>query len=124
MSSVETAIAQGCECCQREDYLEAIEHFNQAIECDANCAKAWNYRGNALSALKRYAEALKNYDQATFLQPDYHQAWFNRGLLMVEMGAYGNAIESYDRAIDHYSDPAYLHARTSIWLKQKLVPLT
>ncbi|MEP0917746.1 tetratricopeptide repeat protein [Leptolyngbya sp. DQ-M1] len=115
------SLEKGCECCQREEYLEAIKHFDQAIGTDASCSKAWNFRGNALSALKRYAEALSNYDRATFLQPDYHQAWFNRGLLLMEMGAYGNAIESYDRAIDRYPDPAYIHARASIGLKQKLV---
>ncbi|MBD1842233.1 tetratricopeptide repeat protein [Cyanobacteria bacterium FACHB-63] len=115
------SLEQGCECCQREEYLEAIQHFDRAIQADAGCSKAWNFRGNALSALKRYAEALNNYDRATVLQSDYHQAWFNRGLLLMEMGAYGNAIESYDRAIDHYPDPAYIHARASIGLKQKLV---
>lgn len=117
MSSLE----KGCECCQREEYLEAIVHFDQAIKEDEACSKAWNFRGNARSALKHYAEALKDYDRATFLQPDYHQAWFNRGLLLMEMGAYGNAIESYDRAIDCYPDPAYIHARASIGLKQKLI---
>ncbi len=121
MSSVEMSIAQGCECCQREEYLAAIAHFDQAIKTDPDCSKAWNYRGNALSALERYAEALNHYDRATFLQPNYHQAWFNRGLLLAEMGAYGTAIASYDRAIDQVPAPAYLHARASIGLKQKLV---
>lgn len=115
------SLEKGCECCQREEYIEAIAHFDQAIGADTTCSKAWNYRGNALSALKRYAEALNNYDRATFIKPDYHQAWFNRGLLLMEMGAYGNAIESYDRAIDHHPDPAYIHARASIGLKQKMV---
>lgn len=115
------SLEKGCECCQREEYLEALKHFDQAIGVDVNCSKAWNFRGNALSALKRYAEALSSYDRATVLQPDYHQAWFNRGLLFMEMGAYGNAIESYDRAIDRNPDPTYIHARASIGLKQKLV---
>ncbi|HTL88565.1 MAG TPA: tetratricopeptide repeat protein [Leptolyngbya sp.] len=121
MSRLETALAKGCECCQREEYLAAIEHFNTAIQSDAACSKAWNYRGNAFSALKRYAEALQNYDRATFLQSNYHQAWFNRGLLLAEMGAYGNAIESYDRAIAHFPDPAYIHARAAIGVKHQLV---
>ena len=123
MSQVETLIAQGCECCEREDYRGAIAVFDQALKIDRACAIAWNYRGNALSALKRYAEALDHYDRATFLQPNYHQAWFNRGLLLVEMGAYGTAIASYDQAIDCVADPVYVHARSTVGLRRKLIAM-
>lgn len=115
------SIELGCECCWHGEYLEALVHFDRAIQEDSTCAAAWNYRGNALSGLKRYAEALRDYDQAVFLKPDYHQAWFNRGALLTEMRAYGNAIESYDRAIYYHPDPVYTHARASIGLKQKLI---
>ncbi len=114
-------LEQGCECCQQGEFLTAIAHFDQAIQADPTCATAWNYRGNALSGLKRYAEALRDYDQAVFLKPDYHAAWFNRGAMLTEMAAYGNAITSYDRAIQHKPDPVYLHARASIGIKQQLI---
>ncbi len=116
-------ILEGCLFCERGHYQDAIAAFDQAISINPNDAKAWNHRGNALSALGRCCEALVAYDRAVSLRSDYHQAWFNRGLLLVEMMAYGNAIESYDRAIDLEPDPIYLHARQNIWLKNKLVPL-
>jgi tetratricopeptide (TPR) repeat protein len=116
-----TDLEQGCACCQNGEYGQAIVHFDRALQADADCATAWNYRANALSGLKRYAEALKDYDRAVFLKPNYHQAWFNRGALLAEMGAYGNAVASYDRAIQFDPDPVYTHARASIGIKQQLV---
>lgn len=114
---------QGCQLCEQEQYSDAIAAFDRAIALASDFPEAWNNRGNALSGLKRFAEALGSYDRAVLMQPDHHQAWFNRGLLLVEMQAYGNAVECFDRAIDLYPDPCYLHARETIWLKKKLIPL-
>jgi tetratricopeptide (TPR) repeat protein len=111
----------GCELFKQEKYDEALKAFERAIAEDSQNAKAWNYRGNCLSALQCPAAALGAYDRAVALEPGYHQAWFNRGLLLMEMGAYGNAIAAFDRAIALDPDPCYLHAKCEIWLKKKLV---
>jgi tetratricopeptide (TPR) repeat protein len=124
MKSVTDWQAQGCALCAAEQYQAAIAAFDRALSLDPNHCQTWNYRGNALSASQRQAEALTCYDRAIALNPNYHQAWFNRGLLMAEMGAYGSALSAYDRAIALYADPRYIHARDTIWLKQKLVPCT
>lgn len=115
--------AKGCNLCQVEQYQEAIAAFDRALQLEPHNCQTWNYRGNALSALQRPTAALHCYDKATALNSTYHQAWFNRGLLLTEMGAYGSALESFDRAITHHPDPCYFHAKNTIWLKQKLVPL-
>lgn len=110
----------GCALCQTERYQEAIAAFDKAIALNRNYCQAWNNRGNALSALKRYAEALSSYDKAVALNPRYHQGWFNRGLLLAEMQAYGNALQSYERAIALHPDPLYIHAKETIWVKDRL----
>lgn len=119
-SQAETLYQQGCNYCERHDYHNALDAFNQAIRLNPKYAQAWNNRGNALSELKRQPEAFASYEQAVALHPSYHQAWHNRGILLKEMGAYGNAIESFDRAIALSPDPLYFHHRDEIYLKSKI----
>lgn len=119
--SIEPLINQGCQLCQDARYPEAIATFDRALTLEPRSPQAWNYRGNALSAMQRSAEALAAYDRAIALDGSYHQAWFNRGLLLAEMFAYGLALAAYERAIDLHPDPRYLHARDAIWLKNQLV---
>ncbi|NJL50078.1 MAG: tetratricopeptide repeat protein [Leptolyngbyaceae cyanobacterium SM2_5_2] len=112
---------KGCALCEQGHFKPALEAFDSAIALDSTYCTAWNNRANALCGLNRQADALAAYDRAVALNPQYHQAWFNRGKLLADMGAYGNAVESYNRAIALETDPIYIHARDTIWVKKQLI---
>lgn len=58
---------------------DALESFDNAIECDANFADAYGNRANMLSELGRNAEALSSFDRAVALNPNSPGDWLNRG---------------------------------------------
>ena len=66
---------------------DALESFDNAIECDANFADAYGNRANMLSELGRNAEALSSFDRALALNPNSAGDWLNRGATLQRPGA-------------------------------------
>jgi tetratricopeptide (TPR) repeat protein len=78
---------------------DALESFNNAIECDANFTDAYSNRANMLSELGRSSEALSSFDRALALNPNSARDWLNRGATLHGTGRPAEAVASYDKAI-------------------------
>ena len=89
------------------NYQEAIEDYDKAIELDhPNSAQAYNNRGNAKQRLGDHEGAIQDYDKAIGLNDDYAEAYNNRGAAKAELKEYQRAIEDFDKAIERNRDYA------------------
>ena len=82
-----------------QDYENAIISWEKLLNINPDLHKAWNNRGNALSALGCYEEAVQSYDQAVAIKPDDHAAWHNRGNALSALGRKEKAVQSYDQVV-------------------------
>jgi len=82
-----------------QDYENAITSWEKLLNINPDLHKAWNNRGNALSALGCYEEAVQSYDQAVAIKPDDHAAWHNRGNALSALGRKEKAVQSYDQVV-------------------------
>jgi tetratricopeptide (TPR) repeat protein len=78
---------------------KAIEYLNNAITLLPDLADAYNYRGNAYSALGQYQRAIEDYNESIHLQPDFAQTYYNRGHVYATLGQDQRAIADYNKAI-------------------------
>ncbi len=83
----------------KENYEEALKHFERAIAEDPKNDGAWFQKGYCLGELSNYAEAIEAYDKAIRLKPDFYGAHLNKGNALGNLGRYDEAIEAYDEAI-------------------------
>ena len=86
-----------------EDYAQAIDCYDKAIEIDPADAYPWSFKGNSLRDLGRYDEALTCYDKAIEIDPKDAYAWSNKGNSLREVGQYKEALACHDKATE--SDP-------------------
>jgi tetratricopeptide (TPR) repeat protein len=85
---------------QAEQYSQALQYFNQALNLDPTLTDAWNGRGAALKKLGNFSEALAAYDCALQLDPNSYKAWCNKGLLLEDLKDYSNAVTCYETALN------------------------
>lgn len=105
-----------------ENYEEALQAYNKAIEHDPNNMIALNSKGVILNELGRHEEALQAINKAIEidhgrpkgifsnkrLNSEIPKAWYNKGCALTNLGRYEEAIEALDKAID--LDPQYANA--------------
>lgn len=82
-----------------EEYEEAVNSYDRALQIKPDKHQAWNNRGFALVNLGRFEEALACYDKALAIKPDDHLAWSIRGAALKHLGRYEEALASYDKAL-------------------------
>jgi tetratricopeptide (TPR) repeat protein len=82
----------------QNQYDEAIQAFDHAIQLDPQYAKAWNNKGVALAGQNQYDEAIKAYDEAIRLDPQYAKAWQGRGLALKALGRNAEADTAFAKA--------------------------
>jgi tetratricopeptide (TPR) repeat protein len=70
----------------KENYEDAIIHYDKAIELNPSLVSAWNNKGIALSRLKRFEDAIRCYDKAIGLDPNHANAWYNKAKAFRDMG--------------------------------------
>lgn len=80
-------------------FAEAVADFDQAIALNANNAKVWLNKANALASLRRYPEALVALNRSIAVKDNNADAWNNRGALKLEMGDPAGTIADCTRAI-------------------------
>jgi tetratricopeptide (TPR) repeat protein len=101
-----------------QDYEEALEACDSAIELDPDFAYPWNGKGNVLSDQKRYDEAIAAYDRAIELDPTFAYPWYGKGIVLREQKRYDEAVAAYDRAIELNPDFACPWNGKSIALRE------
>jgi len=83
-----------------EDYLDAIQHYDQLINAANPDALNLFRRAAALEAVGQTDKALTDYSDAIKLDPSASLAFLNRGVLLAtRKRAYDRAIQDFDRTL-------------------------
>lgn len=83
-----------------EDYLLAIQHFNQVIEVKPYLPEPYLLRAIAKYNLEDFSGAEADAVKATELNPFLPNAWEVRGVANQSMGRHLAAVADYDRALE------------------------
>jgi tetratricopeptide (TPR) repeat protein len=106
--SLKKIILKGNEHYFKDEFKQAIECYDKALEIDPKNADAWNNKGGALGSLGKHEEAIEYYDKALKIDPKNAMAWTNKGWSLSNLGRYEEAIEYLDKALE--IDPGYAFA--------------
>lgn len=83
----------------QQDYIGAIEDYNQAIKIDPKSADIFVNRGYAKAKLQDFTGAIQDSTKAIELNPKDVFAYDNRGFFKANLQDYAGAIEDYNQAI-------------------------
>ncbi len=93
-------IAMGNRPLATDDYLEALKHYDGAIDPQHPDALSLYRRGAARDGLGQTERALADYNRAIQLGPDYPLAYYGRAVMLAtHQRAYGRAIEDFDKVL-------------------------
>jgi len=81
-------------------YREAIQAFDKIINIDPRYAKAWKYKGYALTLSEDYDNAIKAFNKAIEIEPDDAETWILIGNNFYFSEKYEEAIKAYNKAIE------------------------
>ncbi len=87
-----------------DDYILAIQYFNQAIQAKPYLARPYHMRAVAKYNLEDYAGADADATKALEINPYITEVYRLRGAARQNIGRYAQAIDDYDRALE--SDPS------------------
>lgn len=79
----------------KEDYQNAIDLYDWALNLEPDSNAAWNNKGAALERLGRFEEAIKCYEEALRIRPHYYMYLNNKGSALNNLGRYEEAIECF-----------------------------
>jgi tetratricopeptide (TPR) repeat protein len=96
--------------------VEAIEHFQKAIEIKPDYAEAHNNFGLLLAERGRSAEARGHFQIALELEPGYADAHNNFGLLLTAQGRPAEAMEQFQKALELKGNSAEAHNNLGLLL--------
>ena len=82
-----------------QDYVVAIQHFNNVISGKPYLYEPWYYRGLAKLQLDDYVGAENDFNEAIKLNPYIHQMFSARAISRINLKKYTEAIDDYDRAL-------------------------
>lgn len=82
-----------------DEFEEAIEDLNYALEINPRLADALNNRGLAWAALGTLDSAIVDFESAVKIDSNFADAWYNYGFYLSEEGRYKEAILSIGRAM-------------------------
>ena len=103
-------VYQGQSQAKAEKWNEAVKHFTQAIEVDAEIPDAWAGRANAYLKLNKNKEAKADYQKAWDLDPYNSNAVTGLGILMVLEGDYEGGIKKAEEARAKFpNDPLFAY---------------
>lgn len=105
-----------------ENYEQALNDLNVAIQLQPVYAQALNNRGIIFSKQKRFAEAKQDFDKAIQYRRNYEEAYANRGMMLNDAGRFEEAISDFNKSITLNANPApslYNRARAQFALGRK-----
>jgi tetratricopeptide (TPR) repeat protein len=91
---------QGRYLSEQENFEQAVQAFNQAIEIDPTHALALNARGYAQLRLHNFQGAIDDCSRAIRLNASYANAYLNRSVARKAMGDVGGARDDQHRAAE------------------------
>jgi tetratricopeptide (TPR) repeat protein len=93
-----------------EDYVLAIQYFNQVIKVKPYLAEPYMYRAIAKISLDDYVGAEQDCDIAIERSPFIPQAFYARGYARKKLGKYAEAIRDFDKALEFSPENTYIIA--------------
>jgi len=103
---------RGHESLKDRRWVEAMEHFTNAIKLKSDAASCYHGRGIAFAAYNRPRQALKDFIKATELDPNEPSYWHSRAGMNGELNQWGKAVDDYSIAIEYWPrDASFFHAR-------------
>lgn len=81
------------------DYRGVVKLCDEAINLDANNAKAYALRGAIYKELNDYEAAISDLSKAIELQPDYAAAYNDRGTIYQAQENFAQAFADYDKGV-------------------------
>ena len=106
---------------RNNQYLEAIEAFQKALEIDSNNAFIWSHLGLVLNNNKQYSEAIDAFQKALEIDPNNATVCNNLGIRLHESKQYVKAKKYFRMALNIDSNNAtiwYNLGNTLIMTKQ------
>ena len=91
----------------KEEWVEAIKYYDEAIRLKPDFANAYYNRGHAKGKNGDMVGAIKDYNEVIRLKPDYVMAHFNRSFIKAENKDWDGAITGYSQTIrlnSNYAD--------------------
>ena len=85
---------------EKKQYVEAILHFNKAIEQDDQYAQAYFMRGSIKENFEDRHGAMQDYNRAIELNKSYSEAYFARGNVKYILQDYYGAIDDFSKVIE------------------------
>jgi serine/threonine protein kinase len=93
---------------KQQQYLPALQAYEEALRLDSLNFHAWNGKGTALYKQGNYRKALQAYQRATEIEPSNAVAWASAGLALNRLQRYQQALVHFGRALT--IDPQYVAA--------------
>lgn len=97
-----------------DDYVSAIENFNNIIRIKPYLSEPYFFRGLAKLNLDDYDGAIQDFSQAIDLNPNYFHAYTYRGIAYNNLRKYDEALKDYAEAISLDPTAAYVYANRGI----------
>ncbi|MGL5682322.1 MAG: tetratricopeptide repeat protein [Marinifilaceae bacterium] len=97
-----------------DDYVNAIDNFNNIIRIKPYLAEPYFFRGLAKLGLDDYQGAERDFTDALNISPNYFHAYMYRGIARHNLGRYDEALKDYNLAIDLDPGNAFVYANRGI----------
>ena len=100
LTEAEQWIEKGIELRQLENYVGALDCYNEALKIQPNNAGALSSKGVVFRRLGKFDESLECYNKALEIDSEDYKIWFNKGMVLSELGKFKEAISCYDKALE------------------------
>ena len=91
-----------------EDYVLAIQYFNQVIKVKPYLAEPYMYRAMAKISLDDYVGAEQDCNIAIERSPFIPQAFYTRGFARKKLGKFQEAIQDFNKALEFSPENAVI----------------
>lgn len=97
-----------------DDYVSAIDNFNNIIRVKPYLSEPYFFRGLAKLNLDDYEGAIQDFSQAIDLNPNYFHAYVYRGIAYQNLKRLEEALKDFEEAIAIDPGNAYVYANRGI----------
>lgn len=102
---------------KQNDFVGAIDYYNESLRLNPSYTKAHNNLGIALIQVKKYDDAMQHFYEAIRLDPTFIEAYLNLGLLLESQGRYPEAVEILSQALNLKKSPEIYHLLAGVYMK-------
>ncbi|KAK1444883.1 TPR repeat containing protein [Babesia gibsoni] len=88
--------AKGNEAFKAGRYMEAVQHFTEAIKLNPSDGILYSNRSGAYASMNMFQQALEDAMQCVTLKPDWPKSYSRKGLALYKLGRMSEAKEAYE----------------------------